>query len=423
LNFDEQTLKMTNHKKNKVYISLAFACPLRVLDSGKLRNYFSLNNFEIVDSYQDADYYIYVTCSATQPIVKSELETIKKLKNSSCDLIVMGCLPGANQEDLANIFTGKAVSTKNIEDIDKLFPEFRIKFKDIPETYNYDYGDYVFIDVNPDTSVFSLILKYGLSLNLVRYIKRQKEFKNYSNANSGKNILEPRFIKICSGCANNCTYCNIREAVGKVKSKSIELLTGEYAELLNQGNRLFHFLAEDICSYGLDIKSSLQELLISLQETDDGYHTKWSLEGVHPSWLIKHQNELLPFIKSKKVWEITLSVEHASDRILELMNRHYKIDDLKQVLKTLRKTNPSIKINAMFILGFPTETEEDFNEVINLLKIARFECVTLSAYSEFTKRASSKILPKVPENIVQKRLRIANHILQKLKTPMIRGDK
>ncbi len=414
---------MTINKKNKIYISSAFACPLRVLDSAKLRNYFSLNNFELIDSYRDADYYIYVTCSATQPIVESELETINNLKQSSCELIVMGCLPGANQADLANIFSGKSVSTKNIEDIDTLFPEFRIKFKDVPETYNYDYGDYVFIDINPDASVISLILKYGISSNLVRYIKRQKEFARYRNANPDKNISEPRFIKICSGCANNCTYCNIREAVGNVKSKSIELLKSEYSELLNQGNRLFHFLAEDICSYGLDIKSSLTDLLESLQEVDKGFHTKWSLEGVHPKWLVKNKEELYPFIKSKKVWEITLSVEHASDRILELMNRHYKINDLKQVLKIFRKLNPGIKINAMFILGFPSETEEDFNKVIDLLKAARFDCVTLSAYSEFAKRASSKIFPKVPDDVVHERLNKANRVLKKLKTPIIRGDK
>ncbi|MDD2200213.1 MAG: radical SAM protein, partial [Bacteroidales bacterium] len=191
----------------------------------------------------------------------------------------------------------------------------------------------------------------------------------------------------------------------------------------NQGNRLFHFLAEDICSYGLDIKSSLTDLLESLQEVDKGFHTKWSLEGVHPKWLVKNKEELYPFIKSKKVWEITLSVEHASDRILELMNRHYKINDLKQVLKIFRKLNPGIKINAMFILGFPSETEEDFNKVIDLLKAARFDCVTLSAYSEFAKRASSKIFPKVPDDVVHERLNKANRVLKKLKTPIIRGDK
>lgn len=413
---------MSNPRKNKVFISAAFACPLRVLDSAKLKNYFLLNNYIIVDSYQHADYYLYVTCSATQPIVERELETINDLSNSSCELIVMGCLPGANSDELSQVFRGKAIATKNIEDIDSLFPDFRIPFKDVPETYNYDYGNYVFADANPNASLISLILKYGLSHNLHRHLHRNSDYKKYRDENPGKNISEPRFVKICSGCANNCSYCNIREAVGKVKSKNIELLNREYSELLQQGNRLFHFLAEDICSYGLDIKSSLQELLVSLQITDSEFNTKWSLEGMHPAWFIKHQNELFPFIKSKKVWEITLSVEHASDRILKLMNRLYKIADLKQVLKTLRKLNPGVKINAMFILGFPSETDEDFNQVIELLKTARFDCVTLSAYSEFSKRASSQILPKVPNDIVHERLNKANRVLMKLKTPIIRGD-
>ncbi|HRW22569.1 MAG TPA: hypothetical protein P5509_11405, partial [Bacteroidales bacterium] len=186
---------MINKKNNKVCIHSAFACPLRVLDSAKLRNYFSLNNFELVDSHKYADYYLYVSCAVTLSIVESELKTINKLKKSSCELIVMGCLPGANQSDLANIFSGKSVSTKNIEDIDTLFPDFRIKFKDVPETYIYDYGEYAFIDVNKDASVVSLISRYGLSGNFFRYFKRKQDNKRYRNANPDKNISEPRFIK------------------------------------------------------------------------------------------------------------------------------------------------------------------------------------------------------------------------------------
>jgi len=153
---------MNKQIKNKVFITSAYACPLRVLDASKLRNYFSLNNFEIVESYSLADYYLFISCSVTLPIVESELVTIKELSKSSCELIVMGCLPGANEDDLKKVFGGKYVSTKNIEDVDKLFPNFWIKYRDVPETYKYDFGDYILGGKSRDSFIY-LILKYGFS--------------------------------------------------------------------------------------------------------------------------------------------------------------------------------------------------------------------------------------------------------------------
>ncbi|MDD2637077.1 MAG: radical SAM protein [Bacteroidales bacterium] len=409
--------------KKKIFISAEIACPFRTLDAAKLKHYFTLNNYEIIDSYKKANYYIYITCSATNPIVQTELKTIQEFNEPSCELIVLGCLPGANQEELKNIFSGKAIATNNIQDIDTFFPDFKIKFEEVPEANQFDSGNYVFLDTNPNASFFKLLLKYGMSATLTRKLHRHHDYKNFESANEEENINETRFLKICSGCTNNCSYCNIREAIGKIKSRSIASIKSDYSKLLIQGNRLFHFVAEDICSYGYDINSSLTELLNTLSDFDKKFEVKWSLEGLHPTWLVKNQKDLFPFIKSKKIWEITTSVEHGSDRILSLMNRHYKINDVKKVLNYLRTLNPGIKLNCMLILGFPSETEEDFEEVLELLKSIRFDDVLVTEYSEFSKRASSKIFPKVPKEVVQERLSRTNQILQKLKTPLIIGDK
>ncbi|MDA3819062.1 MAG: radical SAM protein [Candidatus Delongbacteria bacterium] len=413
---------MMNDKKNKVYFSTAFDCPLRILDAIKLRYYFTLNNFKVVDSPKNADYYLYITCAATMSIVQKEIETIIELKKSECELIVMGCMPGANQKELNAVFSGKTVSTKHIETIDTYFPDFRIKFNEVPEVHTYDFGNYVFLDINPNASFFQLLFKYGFSHTLLRQMQRHKDYKQFLKKNKHAITSEPCFLKICAGCSNNCTYCNIREAVGELKSKTPATIIDEYEKLLKQGYRIFHFVAEDICSYGLDMHGTLHELLESLSGIDAGYHVKWSLEGVHPGWLVEHQDNIVPFIKSKKIWEITLSVEHGSDRMLELMNRHYKINEVVKTLEVLRKTNPGIKINAMLIEGFPSETDEDYNKTLELLRKIRFDCVTMSAYSEFNKRPSSKIFPKVADEVLQDRLLKTKQLLNKLNTPVIRGD-
>ncbi|MGM0650221.1 MAG: radical SAM protein [Bacteroidota bacterium] len=411
-----------NDKKNKVYISTAFDCPLRILDAVKLKNYFSLNNYNVVDSPENADYHLYITCAATMSMVQKELETIKELKKSPGEVIVMGCMPGANQKELNAVFSGKTVSTRHIETIDTYFPDFRIKFNEVPEVHTYDFGNYVFLDMHPNASLLQLLFKYGLSPTLLRRIHRHKDYKQFLKMNKHAITSEPCFLKICTGCSNNCTYCNIKEAVGKLKSKTHDAIIDEYEQLLKQGYRVFHFVAEDICSYGLDIESSLHKLLKKLSQVDEAYHVKWSLEGVYPGWLVKHKEEIVPFITSKKMWEITISVEHGSDRILKLMNRHYNISDVVSVLQVLKKNNPGIRINGMFILGFPSETDDDFNKTLALLKKIRFDCVTVSAYSEFKKRAASKIYPKVPDDVLKTRLLKTKQLLHKLNTPMIRVD-
>ncbi len=413
---------LNQENTKKVYIATAFECPLRKLDAAKLRNYFSLNNYKLVETIESCDYHIYITCSAINPNVINQLNYIKKSQNSSGELIVMGCLPGTNEEDLKTVFSGKTIVTKNISDIDNYFPDVRIKYHEVPDVHQYEFGSFVLSDINLHESAFKLLLKHGLSKTFYRQIYRSNDFKNYIRLNKGFNITDPCFLIISSGCANNCSYCNIREAIGKVKSKSIKSLVEEYSSLLMQGYRLFHFLAEDICSYGLDINSSLSQMLMSLSEADKGFQVKWSLDGVNPGWLVKYQHEMIPLIKSKKIWEMTISVENGSNRIIELMNRHYNIEEVENVLKSLRKINPGLKINALFIEGFPSETEEDFNKTLSLLKKVRFDNVTFTVYSEFETRASAKIFPKVSKNVIGERMSRARKLLLSLKTPVIRGD-
>ncbi len=413
---------INQENKKRVYISSAFGCPLRNLDAAKLRNYFSLNNYKLVDTFEHCDYHIYITCSAINPNVINQLNYIKETQKSSGELIVMGCLPGTNEEDLKTVFSGKAIATKNTSDIDNYFPDVRIKYHEVPEVHHYDFGNFVLSDLRPDESAIKLLFKHGLSKTFCRQIHRSSDFKNFIKINKDFNITDPCFLIISSGCANNCSYCNIREAIGKVKSKSIERLVEEYSTLLMQGYRIFHFLAEDICSYGLDIKSSLSRLLMSLSEADKAFHVKWSLDGVNPGWLVKYLHELTPLVKSKKIMEMTISVESGSNRILELMNRHYNIKEVENALKSLRKINPGLKINALFIEGFPSETEEDFNETLNFLKKVRFDNVTITVYSEFETRVSAKIFPKVSKEVIEERMSRAKKLLLSIKTPVIRGD-
>ncbi|HXK81749.1 MAG TPA: radical SAM protein [Bacteroidales bacterium] len=405
------------HKK--VYISTPFChCSLRKLEAEKLRNYFSINNYTLVDNIEDADFHICVTCAVTKANLNNHIEYFKTIANSSGELIVAGCLPGTNPKELKQVFSGKVIVTKDIADIDKFFPDFRIKFTEVPEVYFYDIGAFhMFTDDTVNQTYFNLLCKYGFSKTFFSKINRKRQANDFYRNNKNLNVSEPCFVKISSGCANNCTYCNIRDAIGKIKSKSIENLCVEYRSLLEEGNRNFHFIAEDLCSYGLDIKSSLGDLLTALSEVDYNYDVKWTLNGVNPNWLSHNYKEFASLFKSK-IWEIMIAVESGSDRLIELMNRKYVISELEETLINLRKINPGFRINSLFILGFPSETDEDFQSTINLIKNVKFDSVTLTNYSEFENRASAKIFPKVDAETIYERRKRAEDVLKKLKIPL-----
>lgn len=409
-------------KKKKVnVISPRSGCPMRTLDASKLRNYFNLNNYEVIDTVEGADYTIFVTCAVTKAALEDSLSVIDGIKKISGELIVMGCLPGTNEKELKMIFSGKTIMTKNINDIDEYFSDFRIKFHQVPESHLYDLELYnTFAEINDIKPHFSLLRKYGFSKLFIRQIIRQQDIQRYIRKNIGFNYSDKCYLVICSGCVNNCAYCNIKRAIGKIKSKTIKSLVKEYSTLLDHGYRNFHFIAEDLCSYGFDINSSIDQLLLALSVVDKKHIVRWSLHGLNPKWLVKNQDKIIPFIKSKKIVEVTVAVESGSDRIIELMNRKYKIMDLKNTLKSYRKINPGFRINALFFAGFPTETDEDFNKTLDFLKEMRFEDVTLKGYSELETLPSAKILPKITEETIQKRILIAEALLRKLKTPYIR---
>lgn len=298
-----------NHKSVFV-INPPSQCPLRSIDAIKIKNYFLLNNFILKDNIEESDYIVYVTCSVSPIDVENTLKTIEELKKYKAELIIMGCLPGANLSELRTSYDGVAIATKNINDIDNYFPYFRIKFNQIPEVNTFNFDDLpktIFYGKHDYSSFHKLLLKYGLSGTFFRKYSRLKDFKKFSEANKGANVSDSSFIIVSNGCANNCSYCNIRNAVGKIKSKSLESLTKEYSELIKKGYRIFHFLADDISSYGLDLKSSLIELLNQFSEIDKNYHVKWSLHGINPAWLVENELTLTLYFETKKIWDITIA--------------------------------------------------------------------------------------------------------------------
>ncbi|HRW22059.1 MAG TPA: hypothetical protein P5509_08805, partial [Bacteroidales bacterium] len=194
---------MNSNKKKVFVIDPPSQCPLRSLDASKIRNYFSINNYIISDSLDDVDYIVYVTCSVSPQDVVNSIKTIKELKQHKAQLIVAGCMPGANLEELREIYDGPAIATKNIEEIDKFFPDFRIKFNQTPEPHTYNYAEMdetIFYTKHDYYSLSSLLKNYGLSETFFRKRARLNDYKKFLKDNQGYNTDDKCFILIGYGC-------------------------------------------------------------------------------------------------------------------------------------------------------------------------------------------------------------------------------
>jgi tRNA-2-methylthio-N6-dimethylallyladenosine synthase len=188
------------------------------------------------------------------------------------------------------------------------------------------------------------------------------------------------WITIIFGCDRFCTYCIVPYTRGREKSRPMEDILEEVRELAKQGYREVTFLGQNVDAYGKDLKdgSSLAKLLEEASK----------IEGIERIWFLTSyptdfSDELIEVIarNPKVAKSVHLPVQSGSNRILKLMNRSYTKEEYLALLERIRSKVPDVAISSDIIVGFPTETEEDFMETIDLVEKAQFERLNLAIYS------------------------------------------
>lgn len=210
------------------------------------------------------------------------------------------------------------------------------------------------------------------------------------------------YIKISTGCLSGCTYCGVRKSRGAVKSKIIEDVLHEFQEGLQKGFKHFSLLGTDLGAYGKDLHHTLTDLLEEILKLEG--HYKIGLRNVNPYHLKGMLNELLP-IKSKRIWYMECAAESGSNRILELMKRNYSVEEYKDCIQAIGRVHPDIILRTQLMVGFPTETEQDFAETLHLLDHVALDYVEVYEYSECPGTLAITMRPKVPEQIKKQRFR------------------
>lgn len=326
---------------------VSLGCSKNLVDTEKTIGIFKANNFEIVNNPEEAEVIVINTCgfieSAKEEAINTILEMAEYKKKKCKYLIAMGCLVERYKEEL-----------------EKAIPEVDLWIK---------YSEY--------NSLWERIV------NLIEGNKNIDKYNNFDAVeerviSTGNNFA---YLKIADGCSNRCTYCAIPYIRGPQISRKMEDIIKEANKLAKDGYKEIILIAQDTTKYGIDIygRPRLAELLQELCKID-GIHWIRFLYA-YPETI---DDELIKVVKeNEKICKyFDIPIQHISDTVLKRMNRQSDGKSIRRLIQKLRKEIPEVVIRTTVMVGFPGETKEDFEELYDFLKEAKFDKLGCFSYSK-----------------------------------------
>jgi ribosomal protein S12 methylthiotransferase len=327
----------------------------------------------------DAETIIINTCSFIESAVNESIDTILELakykKNGSCNrLIVTGCLPERYREKVV-----------------KAIPEVDIflgtgAFDKIIEAADGSLGPSACLLPDPD----SMALQRSDTPRVL----------------SSRHVA---YLKIAEGCSKHCSFCIIPRLRGKQKSRPLEDIVVEAQCLTQSGAKELVLIAQDTTAYGTDLTPpvSVSHLLKRLSNLADAKGTRTDEFRIrmmysHPESIDDSVIQTIAFHHNICSY-FDIPIQHASDRVLKQMGRKYKRDDLHRVIDKIRTADPDAVIRTTAIVGFPGETDNDFQELIGFIEDIRFDHLGAFIYSDSEDLPSHKLSGPVPIDIAQAR--------------------
>lgn len=385
----------------------ALGCPRRGIDSQKIYNYLEANGWSFTEDYKDAKLIVVSTCAFVKDREDQSLQAIdffQENMENQANIIVAGCLSKINPDAIAKYSDIVFLSPRELDNLDKII-DAEVKFEDIPD---------------PNQS-FSHPFSPGLSQK-VKKSKKRLNIRLDSDYEKEKMFT----VRLARGCLGDCSYCAIKFAAGKLESKQPNEIIKEFKKGLNQNYQTFTLVAGDTGCYGLDIGITILMLLSEIFGIEGSY--KLILKEFNAQWLIKYQLQLESLLKDNyaKIDYIIIPVQSASEKILKSMKRPYKIEKVKECLRSILLKIPELKITTHIMVGFPGETEEDFQKSLDFIKEFKFPFVDIYGYEDRPRTQASQLKCKIPQNVIDQRiklLRVAQEKILSAEDPNIRFKK
>ena len=353
-----------------IYIE-TYGCAVNINNSEILAGLLSQAGYNIINNELIADIIILNTCvvkGKTENKIKRRIQDLKKSKKLT---IITGCMPETDAKQIKQLNENTILlGTHHFKEITKLLKDFK------EDKLDWEKQDYYLSEVNEE------------KLNLP------------------KKPVNPliSIIQISEGCLGDCTYCKTKLAKGKLFSYSFEkILSSIKSDLQNNAKEVW-ITSQDLASYGLDTKQKTQMLPQLLKEIISLPHKfKLRLGMMNPNYLHSILDEMIEIYKSPKAYKfLHIPIQSASDKILKDMKRPYKIEKVNQIINKFKKEFPDITIATDIIIGYPTETEQDFKESLNLIQTHKPDVFNLSKFSKH-KGTEAEKLKELPIETLNKR--------------------
>ena len=357
-------------KKNRIDF-ITMGCSKNLVDSEKLMRKFADEGYDCVHDPKRPQGEIAVinTCgfieSAKEESINTILEFVERKKRGRLQkLYVMGCLSQRYRDELE----------KEIPEVDKFYGKF-------------DYNQ-LLSDLGPLRNNIAV----DSSIVSQRSSRVQTTPKHYA------------YIKIAEGCDRHCAYCAIPLITGKHHSRPMEDILAEVRDLVAQGVKEFQVIEQELTYYGVDIygKTKIAELISQMADIEG---VEWI--RLHYAYPNQFPLELLDVMREKPnvCKYLDIALQHISDHMLQLMHRHVTKEETIALIHTIRERVPGINIRTTLMVGFPGETDEDFEELMDFVREERFERMGAFAYSEEEGTYSAEHYPDdVPAEVKQERL-------------------
>src|SRR5688500_4026692 len=347
---------------------VSLGCPKALVDSERILTHLRVGGYAIVQSYDAADVVVVNTCGFIDSAVTESLDAIGEALAENGKVIVTGCL-GKRPEQIREAHPD-VLSISGPQDYGTVMDAVH---KALPPKHD------PFIHLVPDT---------GIKLTPKHYA----------------------YLKISEGCNHRCSFCIIPSMRGDLVSRPIDEVLREAEKLARGGVKELLVVSQDTSAYGVDVKYAEREWRGKPYQTRmkalcEGLGELGLWTRLHYVYPYPHVDDIIPLMAEGKVLPyLDIPFQHAAPRILKLMKRPGAVDKTLERIQRWRAICPELTIRSTFIVGFPGETEAEFESLLECLEEAQLDRVGAFAYSPVTGAAANALPDPVPEEVRQERL-------------------
>ena len=347
---------------------VSLGCPKNLVDSERILTELRADGYQVVPRYDDADLVIVNTCGFIDSAVQESLEAIGEALNENGKVIVTGCL-GAKENQIREIHP---------------------KVLEITGPHSYEQvlkHVHHYVPKPQHDPFLSLVPQQGVKLTPKHYA----------------------YLKISEGCNHRCTFCIIPSMRGDLDSRPIGDVLNEAKRLANAGVKELLIISQDTSAYGVDVKHKIgfwdgqpvKTSMVALCEQLAQLDIWVRLHYVYP---YPHVDDVIPLMAEGKILPyLDIPLQHASPKILKLMKRPGSVERTLERIKRWREICPELTLRSTFIVGFPGETEEDFQMLLDFLTEAQLDRVGCFQYSPVEGAKANELADQVPEEIKEER--------------------